>query len=53
MGSLTERVREETKKWRLGNSKTQSDVIKGTIFTYHGDEVTPLPLTHDNIYTLS
>ena len=59
MGSLSEVVRQETKKWRLGNIKTHVDVIKGTIFTYHGDEVTTLalplyiyPLVSNEVITL-
>jgi hypothetical protein len=33
----------EVQKWRLGNAKTSTEVVKGTIFTYHGDETTVPP----------
>lgn len=44
VGSFGKKVREESNKWRLGNSLSSSSVIKGTIFTYHGNESTVPPV---------
>ena len=38
-----EKGSQEVQKWRLGNAQTSTAIVKGTLFTYHGDETTAPP----------